>query len=393
MLQGKNILCFAIDHWDGFWQSRHQIMSRLAKRNRVLFVSPPFYLRNVVLNIKQRYLPISGTTQVDTNLYWHVPSKFFPYNYRFKPFNQFSAWARRKKIALLLKHLRMKDVVLFIWNPIFADEVGHYHESMVCYFMDDEFSALAGISAEDKKICQSREKKLCEKSDIVFASSSALLTKKSYYIRPVFVPNGVDFELFNKAPENQTIKSIMQTIPGPRIGYVGSINRKFDFSVIQFLATRHPEWSFILIGPIKHKDVDADDDYHRAKSLKNVHFFGKKDVNDLPHYVRELDVCLMNYRLDCWALYGYPLKLHEYLACGKPCVASNLMTLQEFSGVIRIAHNLNEWEQFIGESINENDPYLVKKRIQVAEQNSWEKRIDTISNSIESWIHAVSNSS
>jgi len=48
MLEGRDILCFAPERWEGIWRNRHQIMSRLARRNRVLFVEPRPYLRNLL---------------------------------------------------------------------------------------------------------------------------------------------------------------------------------------------------------------------------------------------------------------------------------------------------------------------------------------------------------
>ena len=48
MLTGDAILCFAPDPWDDIWRNRHQIMSRLAQQNRVMYVEPRPYLRPVL---------------------------------------------------------------------------------------------------------------------------------------------------------------------------------------------------------------------------------------------------------------------------------------------------------------------------------------------------------
>jgi len=50
----------------------------------------------------------------------------------------------------------------------------------------------------------------------------------------------------------------------------------------------------------------------------NVHFLGGKRIGELPGYTQHLDVCAMYYALNDYTKFIYPLKLHEYLATGRP---------------------------------------------------------------------------
>ena len=54
----------------------------------------------------------------------------------------------------------------------------------------------------------------------------------------------------------------------------------------------------------------------------NVHFLGAKTPEELVGYPAHFDACIMPYRMDDYTKYIYPLKLHEYLASGRPVVAS-----------------------------------------------------------------------
>ena len=45
MLTGESILCFTPGPWRDMWRSRHQIMLRLARHNKVLWVEPRLSLR------------------------------------------------------------------------------------------------------------------------------------------------------------------------------------------------------------------------------------------------------------------------------------------------------------------------------------------------------------
>lgn len=40
IIEGKSIVCFAPSPWDSMWRNRHQLMTRLAKTNKVLYIEP-----------------------------------------------------------------------------------------------------------------------------------------------------------------------------------------------------------------------------------------------------------------------------------------------------------------------------------------------------------------
>jgi hypothetical protein len=84
---------------------------------------------------------------------------------------------------------------------------------------------------------------------------------------------------------------------------------------------------------------------------------------------------MMCYRLDGWAYFGYPLKLHEYLAAGKPSIASDLPSIREFHNVIRIARTQEEWMSGISEALSNDSAAQRAARVEVARQNTWDARI------------------
>ncbi len=53
MIEGQSILCFAPGPWDDLWRNRHQIMTRLARRNKILWVEPRTYLRLVLRQLRR----------------------------------------------------------------------------------------------------------------------------------------------------------------------------------------------------------------------------------------------------------------------------------------------------------------------------------------------------
>jgi hypothetical protein len=53
----------------------------------------------------------------------------------------------------------------------------------------------------------------------------------------------------------------------------------------------------------------------------------------------------MPYLVDGYTNNIYPLKLHEYLASGKPVVGSPIRSLRDFDKVLTLASSLDEWSE------------------------------------------------
>src|SRR5262249_5057917 len=219
--------------------------------------------------------------------------------------------------------------------------------------------------------------------DLVFANGSTLWKQKNRYGNALNVPMGVDFALFSRAQLEETaVPSDLEAIKPPRIGYVGNVNAKVDFELLEFIARTEPQWSVVLVGPSNINIPELRANYERLRLLPNVHHLGFRPLQILPNYVRGLDVCLMCYRTDGWAYYGYPLKLHEYLAGGKAVVGSDLPSIREFSGVISIARSPEEWQQAIESALNANTSAQIARRVEVARENTWDERVRVIEEAI-----------
>jgi len=109
---------------------------------------------------------------------------------------------------------------------------------------------------------------------------------------------------------------------------MGTIDYRVDIEIIDLLGEVHPEWSIVLIG------------YSRLGSLlsrNNFFFLGSRDKGELPNYLQCFDVSIIPYAVDEATKAMYPIKLHEYLAAGKPVASTNLPELKPFKDVIKIA--------------------------------------------------------
>ena len=73
----------------------------------------------------------------------------------------------------------------------------------------------------------------------------------------------------------------------------------------------------MLVSPIGQVG-EYEGEKQRLFAMPNVHYLGNRAVGEIPGYMQHMDVCLLCYALTDYTRYIFPLKLHEYLATGRP---------------------------------------------------------------------------
>ena len=302
-----------------------------------------------------------------------VPANFEVYKPEFwLPILGRSAWLEaltsRPRLARARARLLArgcKRVALYIFRPDFGNILDHIEHDLSIYHIDDEYS-FSDTEMEVSPV----ERNLLESAGQVFIHSPALLRKKGH-LNPhtEFVPNGVDFNLYSTpAPEPEDLRNI----PHPRIGYVGALKRMVDWELLLELTADRPQWSFVFIGP-KAPHPQIEDLLRRMAARPNVYFLGAKPAEKLGSYVQHFDVCSMPYRVDNYTQYIYPLKMHEYLASGKPVVSAPITSVEVFGDVIALARTREEWLMALDRSLSaeENTPSRRARRQEVASEHDW----------------------
>jgi glycosyltransferase involved in cell wall biosynthesis len=247
----------------------------------------------------------------------------------------------------------------------------------------DEWAGLLSSSVLRQYVAKLDEN-LCRTCDFLFVGSQTLHSAR-VNLNPniLLVPQGVDFSLFKKASEADTeIPDDMRPIPHPIVGLTGVLNRdRLDVELLCYLADHQPEVSIVLIGPV-WKGLRTEELQRRS----NIHLLGNKQIEDLPRYLRTFDVSIIPYVLNDFTKNIYPLKLHEYMASGKPIVSTRIPAVAEFAGLVRIADDQEEFRQHIMAALAEHKENLVKKRIAVAAANDWEGRVEKKSQAVKTLL-------
>ena len=145
-----------------------------------------------------------------------------------------------------------------------------------------------------------------------------------------------------------------------------------------------PEWNFVFVGEINSSHSQILDPIRQLSKRSNVTFLGGKTSQDLAGYPQHFDVCVMPYKMYPYTNYIYPMKLHEYLASGRPVVGTPIRSLAEFSRVIQLAGTAHEWSSAIERalSLEENSKEKIEVRQQIARQFDWNNLVTIITRTV-----------
>ena len=388
MIRGYDLLVFAPGPWDDIWRNRHQLLTLLARENRVLWVERRIFLQTALQRVRRGELSWSTfwcprVEQVRPNLYVYR-DPVIPRGATRRPWGALTRWMRERSLRAVMNRLQMSGPILWLFWPGQIDAIGCYGESLVVYHVVDEYSGYTGMSEEYRVILRRQEEALLRRADIVFVTSPALYeAKRRYNPRTYLVPNGVDYAAFQAVVDgDDSPPPVIEALPRPVIGYVGAVNAKIDLSLVLQTARRRPDWSFVIVGPVTSEEREDRSAYSELKSLPNVLFAGRVDVTEVPRYIDACDVCLMPYKVNAWTRHVNSLKLFEYMACGKPIVGTDIPACREAGEYVRIADEASDFEREIGEALRDNSPGLVAERRALAARNTWEERVERLSRAI-----------
>jgi len=395
MISGYDILCFAPGPWDDIWRNRHQIMSRLACANRVLYVEPWPYLRATLRSLRSgqmRLRDLHGPrlNRVSENLYVYQPASWAP-----RAGRSLLGVAMQAVYMALLKHtlrqLGFQTPILWLFLPDMGVFISQFDEKLVIYHMVDEYTGYSGVSEAWRPVMRRMEQDLIQRADLVFVTSPTLLEhKRALNEHMLLIPNAVDYQAFAAALESgRPLPDDIAQVPKPVVGYVGAINDKVDLALLAATARTATDWSWVLVGPVTVTDEVGLCALRELRSLPHVHLLGRKKVDDVPRYIAACDVCLLPYRINEWTRSIDSLKLYEYLACGKPVVATDVPAAHNFPDVVRIATGMREFITSIQVALREDSPAWQVRRKSIAAQNTWEQRVDALSTAIESRLREL----
>ncbi len=138
------------------------------------------------------------------------------------------------------------------------------------------------------------------------------------------IPNGCDLSTLTNVDE-QAIPDDVH-LRHPIAGLVGHLSERISLDHLEAVASR--PLSLLLVGPRHHHFGGARfDDLVRRP---NVCWIGERHYEQIPSYLRLVDVGLTPYRPSAFNQASSPLKTIEYLAAGRGSVSTDLTGIRAF---------------------------------------------------------------
>ncbi len=388
MIGNNNIVVFGIQPWDiKIGSNCKNIALEFAKNNKVLYVSRPIdriswmkpgkgdfaqYRMDV---LKKRVKPL---LQVNENLWVLTPpvvteSAQWINNFRlFQIFNKINNKRIAKCIKKYTDQLGFDNFILFNDSAMFQ---GAYLKELLkpdlfIYYIRDYLIAQPYFKKHGPKA----EEQIVKAADIVVTNSTYLANyARKYNSNSHYVGQGCDFTIFQ--PQNiEKAHPLMDNIKGPIIGYVGLLtSKRLDIELIEHIASVRPDWSVVLVG-------SEDEDFQKSNlhNLNNVHFLGFQKPESLSEFIYGFDICINPQVLNEMSIGNYPRKIDEYLAMGKPVVATTTDAMQVFRDYVKLAENKEDYVIRIQELLDEKYSDNNKERIMFARSHTWENSIKAI---------------
>ncbi|MGB7532380.1 MAG: glycosyltransferase family 4 protein [Halobacteriota archaeon] len=190
------------------------------------------------------------------------------------------------------------------------------------------------------------------------------------------ISNGVDTNLFR----NYGNAKEELGLDGFIIGYVGVLREWVNLEpVFGALKGLDAEIKMVVVG----KEGGFNENVRLAKKCgvsDRVTFTGMVPYSQVPKYISAIDVCLIPFKKSQISERALPLKLFEYMACGKPVISTELPGIKNVAGEkVMYATNEKEYKERIAELYkNEELMHEMGKsgREFVAENYNWEKIVE-----------------
>ena len=387
-MTNKDIIFIGLQPWDiEIGSNCKNIALEMAKDNRVLYVNNPIDMKWLLLGsqddkrakrmevIRGRRSPIE---QINDNMWTLYPrtvqlsANWIKLKPVFDHVNRINNRNFSSEIRKAAARLGFSKYYLFNDNSIFLGQ--HQQE----YLRPQQYIYYIRDNLSKNNYWQYHGSRL---EPLLIASADKVVTNSLYYrdyaraynSHSYMVGQGCDLTYFNPN-KFYNVPEDIQNAKRPIIGYVGFLShRRLDISLLAELAERRPEWQLVLVGP--------EDGEFKASSLhrmNNVIFLGPKPEALIPTYISAFDVCLNPQLINDSTIGNYPRKIDEYLAMGKPVVASSTQAMDYFREYVYLGKTAKDYETHIATALQESTHDLPSARVQFARQHTWKNSVEHI---------------
>jgi teichuronic acid biosynthesis glycosyltransferase TuaH len=320
-----DVVCLSLEPWDEVWRRNQHMATQLLRLRpslRLLFVGNPV---DIAWSLREgRFPELSPLRSIgDTGRLWTMtPHKWLPR----------SVWPRGdhslfRQVAAAGHRLGFVRPVLWINDSTYAPLIGRTGWPSV-YDVTDDWLLAQGAPREMDRQRRNDAHLLRDASEVVVCSPA--LARSRGGDRPVhLIANGVDVESLRAPTERPA------DLPIGRIAlYLGTLSAgRLDIDLCLTLARALAgRATLVFVGP---SSLPADVD--QALADVGAVILGQRPYTEMPAYLQAADVQVVPHQTTPFIESLDPLKAREFLAVGRPAVATPVAGFRDLDPPIAVA--------------------------------------------------------
>ncbi len=340
--------------WDFVFQRPQHLLTRFAKERRVFFFEEPHFTHNNVSSLK--FAERENGVQVVTPQIPHGLSEA-------------EVWVElRTLIDQMMEDEEIQSFTSWYYTPMALPFTDHLKPEVIIFDAMDELSAFKGAPVHLLQL----ESELLKVADVVFTGGQSIFEAKQHRHHNIHCfPSSIDTAHFAQARTTRTEPADQAKIAGPRVGFFGVLDERFDIELLQGAAALRPDWNFIIIGPVVKIDPAT------LPQASNIHYLGGKHYQELPQYLAGWDLATLLFARNVSTRFISPTKTPEYLAAGRPVVSTSIKdVIRPYAeeGLVQIADTPEAFVRAAEKAMlqKEADPTWIKRVDAFLSDKSWD---------------------
>jgi glycosyltransferase involved in cell wall biosynthesis len=212
--------------------------------------------------------------------------------------------------------------------------------------------------------------------------------------RIIHLPLGAPANAIAPAPQARPAEppDEIDRLPRPLLGFVGSLEDRIDWGLLEKLAGAFPRGSIILIGrdPKPQPREAWYRAFQRTVAMPNVHRLGWRTQDEIARFNAAFDVCLIPYKADHpFNQAACPTKIMDYMATSRPVVTTPVPECQLYAHLFEVADTPAAFVAAVRKVVDQgSDDGRAPLRWRTARSSTWEQTSATMLCHLRSLIPA-----
>jgi len=227
--------------------------------------------------------------------------------------------------------------------------------------VEDDHREYAPPRSARRLALQKCYERLVRAGDVLIANNPRLLAEWGE-LQPArrLVRNAIDVAAWR---EPAAEPGWLREVPHPRLAYAGNLRLRPE--LFRAVAAAWPQATLLLAG------VGGEALARELADCPNVRFVGALPSRDVPAFLQHADALLLPHVVSPLTDAMDPQKVNEYLASGKPIVATPVAGARDHGELIRFATDAAGFVAAVGAALGERDEELRRRRRAAGLARSW----------------------